>query len=109
MNITLEQREDNTYAIVTDNLETMQKLVYLTSHVKSQDFAFLGDLEYTHPLHPENCMDALKQVVEDISITESGDINVYCTFEEDSGLDSTDELSIAYRTTASELAKRMQG
>ena len=78
MNIT--ENEGGT-ATLTSSSEDMQKVICLLTHTKGVfNFTNLFDISYNSELHPDNCLDTLKQVTEDSDVDTNGHVKTFNVF-----------------------------
>ena len=62
--------------------DVIKKLICLSGYVIDTEMAQIGDdVDWDSPLHPDNCMDILKQKVAEVDIDDKGNISVFCHFE----------------------------
>lgn len=76
----LIKQKDGTISLNT-SVEDMQKIICAMSYIQGTSFDFLWDhVDYDSPLHPENCVDILTQVVEEVDLID-GNIKIQVGFK----------------------------
>jgi len=77
----LKINEQNDTATLECSVKDMQKVLCAIMYIRGSTFSELFDQTVSGPLHPDICIEALKQVIDYADVSADGNIEVLCAFE----------------------------